>query len=94
MGSNHLLCSLSATFLYSKQYYTEETLNKRDYKDRKCADDENPYSAHIVPVKLYTYNCTLAIPLSHYLPCTGKRGMKNIQLLNQIFFLNLTVCVK
>ena len=23
------------------------------YKDRKCADNENPYSAHIVSVKLY-----------------------------------------
>ena len=65
------------------------------YKDRKCADNENPCSAHIVPVKLYTYNCTLAILLSDYLPCTGKRGMKNRQLLNQnSFFVNVTVCVK
>ena len=67
----------------------------KHYKDRKCADNENPCSAHVVFVKLYKYNCTLAIPLSDYLPCTGKRGIKNTQLLNQIsFFLNLTVCVK
>ena len=52
------------------------------YKDRKCADNKNPCSAHIVSVKLYTYNCTLAIPLRDYLPFTGKRGMKNRQLLN------------
>ena len=40
------------------------------YKDRKCAVNENPCSAQIVPVKL-----------SEYLPYTRKRlvnyGMKN-----------------
>ena len=27
----------------------------RNYKDRKCADNENPCSAHIVSVKLYEH---------------------------------------
>ena len=66
--------------------YINPTIIIINYKDWKCADNENPSSAHIVLVKLYTYNCILAIPLSDYLPCTGKRGMKNIQLLNEISF--------
>ena len=63
-----------------------KSLFNQDYKDRKCADNKNPCSAHIVPVKLYKRICTLAIPLSDYLPCTGKRGMKNRELLNQNSF--------
>ena len=46
------------------------------YSEREFAN-ENPCSAHIVPVKLYKYNCTLAIPLSDYLPCTLKHLVKN-----------------
>ena len=51
---------------------------RRQRKSLQCA--------HCSREIIQAYNCTLAIPLSDYLPCTGKRGMKNRELLNQNSF--------